>query len=112
MIYRAIVSLVSGLDGASAAFPNVVLVNHSICDEYAPSVKRSSQWGFSLNIAIRTLTLGKNGSGVYGVGGGMVLDSKAGLKWNECQWKSRVLGNVSSEGWREANHCKLACVTH
>ncbi|WP_063888512.1 aminodeoxychorismate synthase component I [Burkholderia ubonensis] len=63
---------------------------------------------FSLNVAIRTLALGKNGSGVYGVGGGVVLDSKAELEWNECQWKSRVLGNVSSEGWREADHCALA----
>ncbi|MCA8276369.1 aminodeoxychorismate synthase component I [Burkholderia sp. AU30280] len=63
---------------------------------------------FSLNVAIRTLALGKNGSGVYGVGGGVVLDSKADLEWSECQWKSRVLGSVSSEGWREANHCTHA----
>ncbi|MDN7675449.1 S8 family peptidase [Burkholderia oklahomensis] len=49
MIYRAIISLVSGLDGASAAFPNVVLVNHSICDEYAPFVKRPSPWAALLD---------------------------------------------------------------
>ncbi|AOK55022.1 aminodeoxychorismate synthase component I [Burkholderia stagnalis] len=54
---------------------------------------------FSLNVAIRTLVLEKGGAGVYGVGGGVVLDSEADLEWSECQWKSRVLGNVCDEGW-------------
>ncbi|PCE30494.1 aminodeoxychorismate synthase component I [Burkholderia ubonensis] len=54
---------------------------------------------FSLNVAIRTLVLESNGAGVYGVGGGVVFDSEAELEWRECQWKSRVLGDVFGEGW-------------
>ncbi|CAJ0810681.1 hypothetical protein LMG18101_00960 [Ralstonia flaminis] len=49
MIYRAIRSLVVGLDDRPAAFPNVVLINHSICDEYAPFVKRPSPWATLLD---------------------------------------------------------------
>jgi len=45
----------------------------------------------SLNVAIRTLVLDAHGEGVYGVGGGIVLDSDARLEWQECQWKSRIL---------------------
>ncbi|WP_321873466.1 aminodeoxychorismate synthase component I [Burkholderia ubonensis] len=54
---------------------------------------------FSLNVAIRTLVLESNGAGVYGVGGGMVFDSEANLEWRECQWKSRVLGDVFGDAW-------------
>lgn len=54
---------------------------------------------FSLNVAIRTLVLEQGGAGVYGVGGGVVLDSEADLEWSECQWKSRVLGSVCDEAW-------------
>jgi len=49
---------------------------------------------FSLNVAIRTLVLDGGGAGVYGVGGGIVIDSEAGLEWRECQWKARLL-----DGW-------------
>jgi len=46
---------------------------------------------FSLNVAIRTLVADDAGRGVYGVGGGIVLDSDPELEWQECQWKSRIL---------------------
>ena len=46
---------------------------------------------FSLNVAIRTLVLEKNGSGLYHVGGGIVHDSVAALEWDECQWKARIV---------------------
>jgi para-aminobenzoate synthetase component 1 len=46
---------------------------------------------FSLNVAIRTLLLDKDGSGVYHVGGGIVHDSIAALEWDECHWKARIV---------------------
>ena len=46
----------------------------------------------SLNVAIRTLVLGANGSGTYCVGGGIVHDSIAEREWQECFWKARILG--------------------
>jgi para-aminobenzoate synthetase component 1 len=46
---------------------------------------------FSLNVAIRTLVLEQNGSGVYHVGGGIVHNSDAEQEWQECFWKARVL---------------------
>lgn len=45
----------------------------------------------SLNVAIRTLSMQQGGSGVFGVGGGIVHDSDAELEWQECQWKARIL---------------------
>ena len=46
---------------------------------------------FSLNVAIRTLLLQKDGSGLYHVGGGIVHDSVAALEWEECHWKARIV---------------------
>lgn len=46
---------------------------------------------FSLNVAIRTLLLKKDGRGLYHVGGGIVHDSVAALEWDECQWKARIV---------------------
>ncbi len=46
---------------------------------------------FSLNVAIRTLLLKQNGSGLYHVGGGIVYDSVAALEWDECHWKARIV---------------------
>ena len=46
---------------------------------------------FSLNVAIRTLVLEAGGHGVYGVGGGIVLDSDPAQEWQECRWKARIL---------------------
>lgn len=52
---------------------------------------------FSLNVAIRTLLLEDACHGVYGVGGGIVLDSDPELEWQECQWKSRILATTGVE---------------
>jgi para-aminobenzoate synthetase component 1 len=46
---------------------------------------------FSLNVAIRTLLLQPDGSGLYHVGGGIVHDSVAALEWEECHWKARIV---------------------
>jgi para-aminobenzoate synthetase component 1 len=46
---------------------------------------------FSLNVAIRTLLLKPDGSGLYHVGGGIVHDSVAALEWEECHWKARIV---------------------
>lgn len=46
---------------------------------------------FSLNVAIRTLVLDRQGHGVYSVGGGIVYDSDPASEWQECHWKARIL---------------------
>jgi para-aminobenzoate synthetase component 1 len=46
---------------------------------------------FDLSVTIRTLVLGTDGAGVYGVGGGIVYDSDPLDEWEECLWKARVL---------------------
>lgn len=44
------------------------------------------------SVAIRTLTIDrKTATASYGVGGGIVWDSVAGLEWQECRHKARVL---------------------
>ncbi|CDM25385.1 Para-aminobenzoate synthase, aminase component [Castellaniella defragrans 65Phen] len=45
---------------------------------------------FSLNVAIRTIEL-RGGRAEFGVGGGIVYDSRAAEEWEECLWKARVL---------------------
>ncbi|MGA0585075.1 MAG: chorismate-binding protein, partial [Castellaniella sp.] len=45
---------------------------------------------FSLNVAIRTIEL-RGGRAEFGVGGGIVYDSRAADEWEECLWKARVL---------------------
>jgi para-aminobenzoate synthetase component 1 len=45
---------------------------------------------FSLNVAIRTIEL-RQGEAEFGVGGGIVYDSRAADEWEECLWKARVL---------------------
>ncbi|MFT0171692.1 aminodeoxychorismate synthase component I [Paraburkholderia mimosarum] len=47
---------------------------------------------FSMNVAIRTLVLDHDGEGVYGVGGGIVMDSDPAREWEECKWKARIIG--------------------
>ncbi|MFP4895885.1 S8 family peptidase [Paraburkholderia sp. EG304] len=49
IIYRAVKSLVAGLDGEAAGAPEVVLINHSICDRYAPFVRRPTPWAVLLD---------------------------------------------------------------
>jgi para-aminobenzoate synthetase component I len=48
---------------------------------------------FSMNVAIRTLVLDRDGEGVYCVGGGIVMDSDPAREWEECKWKSRIIGS-------------------
>ena len=48
---------------------------------------------FSMNVAIRTLVLDRSGAGVYCVGGGIVMDSDPAREWEECKWKSRIIGS-------------------
>ncbi|WP_413185172.1 aminodeoxychorismate synthase component I [Paraburkholderia sacchari] len=48
---------------------------------------------FSMNVAIRTLVLDRGGEGVYCVGGGIVMDSDPAREWEECKWKSRIIGS-------------------
>jgi len=45
----------------------------------------------SLNVAIRTLELEPGGTGMLGIGGGLVADSTAQDEWEECLIKARFL---------------------
>jgi len=51
-----------------------------------------------LNVAIRTLVMDGQ-TGVYGVGGGIVMDSDPLQEWQECQWKSRVI-SMDTGAWQ------------
>ncbi|MCR6724922.1 S8 family peptidase [Agrobacterium fabrum] len=44
LIYRAVKSLKVGLDGAEPTGPEVILINHSICDAEGAFVRRPSVW--------------------------------------------------------------------
>ncbi|KTQ98254.1 hypothetical protein NS226_01555 [Aureimonas ureilytica] len=44
LVHRAILSLKSGVDGAEALAPGILVVNHSLCNENAPFTRRPSQW--------------------------------------------------------------------
>ncbi len=48
----------------------------------------------SLNVAIRTIEMQPDGSGIFGVGGGIVHDSQPELEWQECLWKASILGSI------------------
>ncbi|KRE20781.1 hypothetical protein ASE66_08085 [Bosea sp. Root483D1] len=52
---------------------------------------------FSFNVAIRTATLLPDGDGVYGVGGGIVVDSKPAEEYAECRLKARVLTDLAGD---------------
>lgn len=45
----------------------------------------------SLNVAIRTIEMGSDDCGIFGVGGGIVHDSEPAMEWEECHWKARIL---------------------
>src|SRR5690606_10148252 len=49
------------------------------------------------NVAIRTATLFPDGSGSYGVGGGIVADSTAAAEYEECLLKARVLTDLAED---------------
>ena len=47
--------------------------------------------GMRFNVAIRTLTLGQDGTGKMGIGSGIVYDSKAQDEWAECHLKANFV---------------------
>ncbi|HEV2510667.1 aminodeoxychorismate synthase component I [Bosea sp. (in: a-proteobacteria)] len=49
------------------------------------------------NVAIRTATLLPGGEGVYGVGGGIVVDSRPAEEYAECRLKARVLTDLAED---------------
>ncbi|WP_029073693.1 aminodeoxychorismate synthase component I [Kaistia adipata] len=49
------------------------------------------------NVAIRTATLFPDGTGRYGVGGGIVADSKPAAEYDECLLKARVLTDLAED---------------
>ncbi|MEN5081947.1 aminodeoxychorismate synthase component I [Bosea sp. TWI1241] len=49
------------------------------------------------NVAIRTATLMPDGSGVYGAGGGIVVDSDPKAEYAECRLKARVLTDLAAD---------------
>ncbi|WP_291679214.1 aminodeoxychorismate synthase component I [Bosea sp. (in: a-proteobacteria)] len=51
----------------------------------------------SFNVAIRTATLLPGGAGVYGVGGGIVVDSRPAEEYAECRLKARVLTDLAED---------------
>lgn len=51
----------------------------------------------SFNVAIRTATLLPGGEGVYGVGGGIVVDSRPAEEYAECRLKARVLTDLAED---------------
>lgn len=51
----------------------------------------------SFNVAIRTTTLLPGGEGIYGVGGGIVVDSTPAEEYAECRLKARVLTDLAGD---------------
>jgi para-aminobenzoate synthetase / 4-amino-4-deoxychorismate lyase len=51
----------------------------------------------SFNVAIRTAMLLPGGEGVYGVGGGIVVDSRPAEEYAECRLKARVLTDLAGD---------------
>lgn len=49
------------------------------------------------NVAIRTAMLLPDGEGVYGVGGGIVVDSRPAEEYAECRLKARVLTDLAED---------------
>lgn len=49
LIYNAVLALKQGVGESGPKEPDVVLINHSICDEYAPFVRRPSPWATLLD---------------------------------------------------------------
>ncbi len=59
----------------------------------APSVTAILQDPCVFSVAIRTLTLFKDGRAVFNVGGGIVYDSTAEAEYDECLLKARFAVN-------------------
>ena len=65
---------------------------------YTGSMGRITPDGrMSLNVAIRTASIFKDGRGHYGVGGGIVLDSDPSGEYDECLLKARVLTDLAQD---------------
>jgi para-aminobenzoate synthetase component 1 len=55
--------------------------------------------GCELNVAIRTVEFGADGSAVLGVGGGITADSDPDREWDECLHKAApIIGATRSDG--------------
>ncbi|MCP4561444.1 MAG: aminodeoxychorismate synthase component I [Bosea sp.] len=67
-------------------------------DVYTGSIGMIAPSGdLSFNVAIRTATLLPGGEGVYGVGGGIVVDSRLAEEYAECRLKARVLTDLAED---------------
>ena len=67
-------------------------------DAYTGSIGAIAPNGdLHFNVAIRTATLLPGGEGVYGVGGGIVVDSEAASEFAECRLKARVLTDLAED---------------
>lgn len=67
-------------------------------DAYTGSIGRIAPNGdLRFNVAIRTATLLPGGEGVYGAGGGIVVDSEAASEFAECRLKARVLTDLAED---------------
>ncbi|QRY45797.1 aminodeoxychorismate synthase component I [Mycolicibacterium boenickei] len=53
--------------------------------------------GCELNVAIRTVEFGADGSAVLGVGGGITADSDVNAEWDECLHKSASIVELSGQ---------------
>ena len=49
LVYRAVLALVVGVDGASPLEERTVLINHSICDVEGPFIRRPSPWARAID---------------------------------------------------------------
>ncbi|WP_028223669.1 aminodeoxychorismate synthase component I [Paraburkholderia oxyphila] len=86
--------------GSVTGAPKIAAMHHIRRLEFAPRGVYCGSIGwlapdgrFSMNVAIRTLVLDRSGEGVYCVGGGIVMDSDPAREWEECKWKSRIIGS-------------------
>ncbi|WP_066477227.1 aminodeoxychorismate synthase component I [Bosea sp. WAO] len=67
-------------------------------DAYTGSIGRIAPNGdLRFNVAIRTATLLPDGRGIYGVGGGIVVDSDPASEFAECRLKGRVLSDLAED---------------
>lgn len=67
-------------------------------DVYTGSLGMISPGGdLNFNVAIRTATLLPGGEGVYGVGGGIVVDSRPAEEYAECRLKAGVLTDLAAD---------------
>lgn len=67
-------------------------------DLYTGSIGQISPNGdLRFNVAIRTATIFPGGAGRYGVGGGIVTDSRAADEYSECLLKARVLTDLTDD---------------